>query len=78
MKTLLITGFEPFGGEVMNPSWEAVSHLPSQIGGYQLNKLCVPVVFGKAAEVVIREADAVHPDVVLCIGQAGGRDAVTP
>ena len=78
MKKLLITGFEPFGGEEINPSWEAVRRLPSEVGGYSLTKLCVPVVFGAGANAVIRAADEMMPDVILCIGQAGGRDAVTP
>ena len=78
MKKLLITGFEPFGGEEINPSWEAVRRLPSEVGGYSLTKLCVPVVFGAGANAVIRVADEMMPDVILCIGQAGGRDAVTP
>lgn len=78
MKKLLITGFEPFGGEEINPSWEAVSRLPDKIGGYALTKLCVPVLFGGAAERVIREAEVICPDVILCIGQAGGRNAITP
>ena len=78
MKTLLITGFDPFGGEAINPSWEAVSRLPEELGGYSLTKLRIPVVFGEAAEQVIGVANKIHPDAVLCIGQAGGRDAVTP
>ena len=78
MKKLLITGFEPFGGESINPSWEAVLRLPEVIGDCQLTKLLVPVVFGEAAEVVIRAADELCPDVILCIGQAGGRAAITP
>lgn len=78
MKKLLITGFEPFGGEAINPSWETVSHLPEELGGYFLTKLRIPVVFGEAAEQVICIANKIHPDAVLCIGQAGGRDAVTP
>ena len=78
MKKLLITGFEPFGGEEINPSWEAVRRLPSEVGGYSLTKLCVPVVFGAGANAVIRATDEMMPDVILCIGQAGGRDAVTP
>ena len=78
MKKLLITGFEPFGGEVINPSWEAVSRLPYEIGGYVLTKLCLPVVFGEAAERVIFAAEEIRPDVILCIGQAGGRSAITP
>ena len=78
MKRLLITGFEPFGGESTNPSWDAVCQLPAQIGGYSLTKLRIPVVFGKAAETVIQAADMLCPAVILCIGQAGGRSAITP
>lgn len=78
MKKLLITGFEPFGGESTNPSWDAVCQLPAQIGGYSLTKLRIPVVFGKAAETVIQAADMLCPAVILCIGQAGGRSAITP
>lgn len=78
MKKLLITGFEPFGGEKINPSWDAVCCLPSEIGEYSLTKLCLPVVFREAAERVIRETDEARPDVILCIGQAGGREAITP
>ena len=78
MKHLLITGFDPFGGECMNPSWEAVSRLPDVIGDYRLTKLQIPTVFGLAAERVLAAAEADNPDVILCVGQAGGRDAVTP
>lgn len=78
MNKLLITGFEPFGGEVRNPSWDAVERLPDRVGAFELRKLCIPVVFREAARVVIEEAEALRPDVILCIGQAGGRDAVTP
>ncbi len=78
MKKLLITGFEPFGGENINPSWEAIVRLPSAINGYSLSKLLLPVVFGKGAEKVIKAAEEICPDVILCIGQAGGRNAVTP
>ena len=78
MKKLLITGFEPFGGESINPSWEAVCRLPSEIGEYSLTKLLIPVIFGEAAEKVISEAEKICPDAILCIGEAGGRDAVTP
>ena len=78
MKKLLITGFEPFGGEIINPSWEAVRLLPSNINEYELTKLLIPVVFRGAAVRVIEEAEKIRPDVILCIGQAGGRNAVTP
>jgi len=78
MKKLLITGFDPFGGEKINPSWEAVKLLPETIGDYELCKLEIPTVFGLAARKVLEKAEEIQPDVILCIGQAGGRAAVTP
>lgn len=75
---LLITGFDPFGGESVNPSWLAVSKLPDTIGNYTVHKMGIPTVFGKAAEKVLEKAVEIRPDLILCIGQAGGRDAVTP
>ena len=78
MKKLLITGFEPFGGEEINPSWEVVRRLPDEIGGFSLTKLLVPVVFGKAAKYVMNAADKLMPDVIISVGQAGGRRAITP
>ena len=73
----LIT-FEPFDGERINPSWEAVDRLLTEINEYELVKLRIPVVFGEAAAKVIKVADEIRPDVILCIGQAGGRGAITP
>ena len=78
MRKILITGFDPFGGETINPSWEAVSALPDEIAGYRLTKLRIPVVFGEGAEKVIETAEELLPDVIICVGQAGGRNAITP
>ena len=78
MKKLLITGFDPFGGESVNPSWEAVRQLPDRIGQYELTKMQIPTVFGKAFEEVLAAAEALQPDAVISVGQAGGRDSVTP
>ena len=78
MKRVLITGFEPFGGECINPSWEAVKRVSEVIGEYELTKLCLPVVFGKAGDLAIEKAEEIGADVVLFIGQAGGRGAITP
>ena len=78
MKKLLITGFEPFGGEAVNPSWEAVARLPAEISGYTLTKLRLSVAFGEAANAVLRLAEETEYDVILCIGQAGGRQTITP
>jgi pyroglutamyl-peptidase len=78
MKTLLITGFDPFGRHDINPSWEAVQQLPDVLGDFQIHKLNIPTVYEKAALLVISKADAIDADVVLCVGLANGRDAVTP
>lgn len=78
MKKLLITGFDPFGGESINPAWEAVRLLPDVIRDFELVKLEIPTVFGAAAQVVIDKAEEIHPDVIISVGQAGSRAAVTP
>lgn len=78
MKKLLITGFDPFGGENINPAWEAVKRLPDTVGDWTLTKLEIPTVYGVAAEKVLVQANDLQPDVILCIGQAGGRKAITP
>ena len=76
-RTILVTGFDPFGGESTNASWEAVKRLPNEIGNLQIHKLEIPTVFGEAAEKVLQAAEALHPQVILCVGQAAGRSAVT-
>ena len=78
MKKLLITGFDPFGGESINPSWEAVKLLPEEIGEYTVYKLQIPTVFGVAAEKLLEKAEEIQPDVIISVGQAGGRAALTP
>lgn len=78
MKKLLITGFAPFGGSEENPSRLAVMALPEQVGAFTLCKLEIPTIFGKAAETVLSKAAEFAPDVILCVGVAAGRDAVTP
>ena len=78
MRKLLITGFDPFNNAAINPSWEAVKMLPERIGDFVLCKLQIPTVFGEAAQCVLQQANPFQPDVILCIGQAGGRSAVTP
>ena len=78
MKKLLITGFDAFGGNTLNPSWAAVERLPDTVGEYALCKLQIPTVFGAAAQAVLNRAKDFRPDAILCIGLAAGRDAVTP
>lgn len=76
--TILITGFEPFGGDSTNPSWEAVRRLPDTLGDCCIRKLRLPVVFGQCGERLLRAVEEIRPDVVVCCGVAKGRTEVTP
>ena len=75
---ILVTGFDPFGGEKVNPALEAVKSLPSEIHGAEIHWVEIPTVFYKAADVLETAIVRFQPDVVLCIGQAGGRASLTP
>ena len=75
---VLVTGFEPFGGEKVNPALEAIKGLPAEIHGAEVRWLEVPTVFQKSAQVLEEEMSRYRPDFVLCIGQAGGRSSLTP
>ena len=71
---ILLTGFEPFGGEAINPSWEAVRVLDGEIiGGYRVVARRLPVSFDGAKRALVRAIDEVQPRLVLSVGQAGGR-----
>lgn len=75
---ILVTGFDPFGNDVINPAIEAVKRLPDTIDGAEIIKLEIPTVFYKSAEVVKEAIEKEKPDYVLNIGQAGGRFELTP
>lgn len=75
---VLITGFDPFGGETVNPAYEAVKLLPDSIAGAEIVKKEVPTVFGKAGKVLEQYIEEENPDVVICVGQAGGRSGICP
>ncbi|AST79007.1 TPA: pyroglutamyl-peptidase I [Citrobacter farmeri] len=78
MKTVLITGFEPFGGEQVNPSWEVVSRLDNAIiAGCRVVARQLPCVFGESLSVLNSTIDTLSPSLVLAIGQAGGRADIT-
>lgn len=70
---VLVTGFEPFDGATINPALEAVRCLPAKIAGADVVTVQIPVVFEKGPAAVEAAIEAERPDVVLCIGQAGGR-----
>lgn len=74
---VLITGFEPFGGETINPAYEAIKLLPDTIAGADVIKIQVPVVYNSCGEVVAKAMKEHEPDVVINVGQAGGRSCVT-
>lgn len=74
---ILMTGFTPFGGETMNPAYEAVKLLPDTTGNVEIIKLEIPTVFGEAGKAVERGIEQYHPDAVICVGQAGGRTDIT-
>lgn len=74
---VLVTGFDPFGGEKVNPAYEAVKRLDDNINGGEIVKLEIPTVFQKSIEVLDKAIDREKPDIVLCIGQAGGRYDIT-
>ena len=75
---ILVTGFDPFGEDEINPAIEAVKRLDDEIAGAQIVKLEIPTVFGECANVVHEAILKEKPDYVLNIGQAGGRFALTP
>lgn len=78
MKTVLLTAFEPFGGEAMNPSWEAVRQLEDKIiGGARVVVRQLPVVFGHALERLWQAMEELQPQLIIAVGQAGGRSDIT-
>ncbi len=74
---VLITGFDPFGGETVNPAYEAVKLLPDTIAGAQIIKMEIPTVFARSGPAVEEGIQKYQPDVVINVGQAGGRSCVT-
>jgi pyroglutamyl-peptidase len=76
---VLITGFEPFGGERMNPSQEIARNLHGKvIAGHEVVGALLPCVFGEANAELRRLLKEHGPVLVICVGQAGGRAAITP
>ena len=76
---ILLTGFEPFDGESVNPSWEVARTLQGEtIAGASVHALCLPCVFGDAIELLRSGLDRLQPRVVVALGQAGGRSDFSP
>lgn len=77
MKKVLITGFDPFGDQKINPSYEAVKNIPDKIKNISIVKAMLPTVFNKSAQVLSDLIAENQPDVVICVGQAGGRQGIS-
>ena len=77
MMKILVTGFDPFGGEKINPALETIKRLPDTILGAQIIKLEIPTVVGKSLAKIKETVEKENPDAVLSIGQAGGRSEIT-
>ena len=73
----LVTGFEPFGGEPINPALEALERLPPRLGSVAIATRVLPSVFGQALDALEEAVRATAPDIVLCVGLAGGRPALS-
>lgn len=72
--TVLLTGFEPFNKETVNPAWEAVRSLEGWAGdGFKVEVRQLPCVFGEAISVIEQAIADLKPAVVIAVGQAGGR-----
>src|SRR5260221_2247564 len=69
----LVTGFEPFGGEAITPASEALGRLPESLGALAIATRPLPCVFGTALSVLEKAIIDTRPDIVLCVGLAGGR-----
>lgn len=74
MKTILITGFEPFAGDAKNPSWQTVKELPDQIGQWQVIKKEIPVTFADAQKQILKLIEQLNPDAVIATGYNAAAD----
>jgi hypothetical protein len=74
---ILVTGFNPFGEDKINPAIESVKKLPDEIKGVKIIKLEIPTVYMKSLEKIDEAIKEYNPDVILSIGQAGGRPDIT-
>ena len=75
---VLITGFDKFGGESINPSSLCVNSLPDVIDNIEIKKITLPTVVKDSSQVLEENIDSFSPNIVICVGQAGGRSKITP
>ena len=77
MKKILVTGFDPFDNEKINPALEVIKLLPKKIGNNEIKILEIPTVYKKSIEKIDKEIENYNPDCILSIGQAGGRTDIS-
>lgn len=77
MLKALITGFEPFGGELINPSYEAIKLIDQRKTDCELHILELPVVFYDSSRIIIKKIHEILPDIIIMVGQAGGRKEIS-
>lgn len=75
---IMVTGFEPFLDNELNPTKDIIELLPPSIHGNEVVKILLPVVFDKSFEILKGYIDTVKPDILINLGLAAGRTAVTP
>ena len=75
---VLITGFDKFGGESINPSSLCVNSLPDVIDNIEIKKVILPTVFKDSSQVLKENIKSFSPNIIICVGQAGGRSKITP
>ena len=75
---ILLTGFDPFGGEPVNPAEEAVKMVSDNINGAEVIKITIPTVRSKSVKAIEEAIEAHNPYIVISVGQAGGRFDITP
>lgn len=74
----LVTGFEPFGGERVNPSGEAIRRLPQALGGLRIATQLLPATYARSLGLLFEAIARERPDIVLCTGEAGSRLDLSP
>ena len=75
---VLITGFDKFGGESINPSSLCVNSLLDVIDNIEIKKITLPTIFKDSSQVLEENIKSFSPNIVICVGQAGGRSKITP
>lgn len=74
---ILVTGFDAFNGEKINPASLIIDKLRKEVSGHKIEKLLLPTSFYKAGEILEKEIDKLRPDIIISLGQAGGRSEIT-